>query len=269
MLQEQYCLTESNLKDFKDWFSKYVKSFYSSDPTIQKGLKLKEEHSLRVCKEILDIGRKLDLSPNYLRIAEAVALFHDTGRFEQFTRYQTFADRKSENHGELGVKVLKQEKVLEALEESVQELILKAILYHNRLAIPENENQTCLLFSKLIRDADKLDIYNLLSIYYCLDSSERSSAVELDLPDKPEISKEVLNGLYQGRVINMQHLRSVNDFKLLQMGWIYDINYQPTFQMIYERNYLRKIKNTLPSTKEIDDIYLRMISFLKEKSKKL
>lgn len=269
MLQEQYYLTESNLGDFNEWFYKYVKSFHSSDSTIQKGLELKEEHSLRVCKEILDIGSKLILSQNNLRIAEVVALFHDIGRFEQFTRYQTFADRKSENHGELGVKVLRQEKVLEVLGKDTQELILKAILYHNRLNIPKNEDQTCLFFSKLIRDADKLDIFNLLSAYYYLDSSEKSSAVELDLPDKPEISQEVLNGLHQGHVISMQYLKSVNDFKLLQMGWVYDINYQPTFKMIYERNYLQKIRNTLPRTEEIDNIYSKLTTFLKEKAEKL
>lgn len=265
MLQKEYFLTEANLDQFKEWFNKYVSSFHCRNQTIQKGLDLKEEHSLNVCKEILNIGRKLNLSQNNLRIAEAIALFHDIGRFEQFTRYQTFADKRSENHGELGVKVLEKEKVLDILEKDTQELILKAILYHNRLTIPENENQTCLFFSKLIRDADKLDIYDILSTYYYLDPSEKSSAVELDLPDIPEISQEVLNGLYHGHVISMQCLKSVNDFKLLQMGWIYDINYQPTLQMIYERNYLRKIKDTLPQRKEIDRIYSKLISYIKEK----
>lgn len=268
-LQEQYCLTESNLNGFKEWFFKYVKSFYSSDPIIQDGLELKEKHSLRVCGEILDIGSKLNLSQNNLRIAETVALFHDIGRFEQFSRYQTFADRKSENHGELGVKVLKQENVLGILEKDLQELILKAILYHNRLKIPENENSTCLFFSKLIRDADKLDIYNLVSAYYYLDNSEKkNSAIELDLPDKPEISEEVLSALRHGNVVSNRALKSMNDFKLLQMGWIYDINFQPTFQLIYKRNYLQKIRNALPPIEEMDNIYAKLTSYLKEKSAK-
>lgn len=198
-------------------------------------------------------------------IAEVMALFHDIGRFEQFIRYRTFVDKKSENHGELGVKILQQEKVLAVLEEDTRELILKAILYHNRLLIPENESPVCIYFSRLLRDADKLDIFNLFSTYYYLDNSEKSSAVELDLPDVPEISGKVLNSLRQGSMVGIQHLRSVNDFKLLQMGWIYDINYQPTFRMIYERGYLQKIKDTLPSTEEIDSIYSSLMAYLKEK----
>ncbi|MEN6376317.1 MAG: HD domain-containing protein [Smithella sp.] len=264
-MHKQYYLKKSDLHDLREWFSQYVKSFYCSDTIIQKALVLKQEHTLKVCKEILNIGRKLDLSQNNLMIAEVMALFHDIGRFEQFIHYRTFVDKKSENHGELGVKILQQQKVLAALEEDTRELILKAILYHNRLLIPEDESPICIYFSRLLRDADKLDIFDLFSTYYYLDSSEKSSAVELDLPDVPEISEKVLHSLRQGSMVGIQHLRSVNDFKLLQMGWIYDINYPPTLRMIYERGYLQKIKDTLPSTEEIDSIYSSLMSYLQEK----
>ena len=78
-----YNLSQGHLDEMKGWFFQYVKSCYSSNPVIQQPLKLKEDHSLRVCAAILDIGRKLSLSEKDLRIAEAMALFHDIGRFEQ------------------------------------------------------------------------------------------------------------------------------------------------------------------------------------------
>jgi len=154
--QNQYQVTESHLENLKQWFADYVKSFYSTDPVVQQTIQLKEKHSLRVCNEILNIGKKLILSGNDLRIAETMALFHDIGRFEQFTLYKTFVDKKSENHGELGVKVLQRKKTLADLNEDTQSLILKAISYHNRLSIPEDEIPVCIYFSKLLRDADKL-----------------------------------------------------------------------------------------------------------------
>jgi putative nucleotidyltransferase with HDIG domain len=263
--ENEYLLTESALNDLKEWFSRYVQSFYSSDPIIQQALELKEKHSLRVCNEILNIGKELDLSHNNLRLAEAMALFHDIGRFEQFTRYQTFVDKKSENHAELGVKVLQQEKALAALDDDTQELILKAISYHNRLSIPEDETHICTYFSKLLRDADKLDIFNLFVIYYNTDHSERNAAVGLDLPDTPEVSEEIMNNLIEGKMISMHQLRTLNDFKLLQMAWVYDVNCQPAFQIIYERDYLKKIRDTLPATERIDQIYSKLMSYLKEK----
>ena len=262
-LQKEHQVTESDLNNLKQWFSKYVHSFYCADPIVQEALLLKEEHSLCVCDEILNIGRGLDMTPDNLRLAEVMALFHDIGRFEQVTRYKTFVDGKSENHAEMGVKILKQEKTLRALDGDTQELILKAISYHNRLSVPEDESYTCIYFSKLLRDADKLDIFNIVSAYYVNDS-EKSAAVELDLPDTPTVSDKIIKSINEGKMIGMQQLQSLNDFKLLQMSWVHDINYQPTFQLIFERDYLQKIRNTLPATKEIDRIYSRLISYLKE-----
>lgn len=262
--QNEYQVAESDLDHLKQWFSRYVQSFYSADPVVQEGLVLKEKHSFRVCDEILNIGRKLDLSKNNLRLAEVMALFHDIGRFEQFARYKTFVDKKSENHGQLGVKVLERENALATLPADARELILKSIAYHNRLSVPEDESHICLYFSRLLRDADKLDIFHLVSTYYYAGGAERSAAIELDLPDTPEVSEEIMTCLSEGQLISMQHLRSLNDFKLLQMAWVYDVNYSPTFQMIYERDYLRKIRDTLPATEGIDRIYARLMSYLKE-----
>ena len=257
-------VAESDLANLKQWFSRYVQSFYSSDPSIQKVLVLKEKHSLRVCNEILNIGKKLDLSNNSLRIAEIMALFHDVGRFEQFTRHQTFVDRKSENHAELGVRVLQQEQALAALDADTRGLILKAISYHNRLSVPEDESHRCIYFSKLLRDADKVDILNLFSIYYHTGLEERSATVELDLPDTPDFSEAVLTSLQNRNMISMHQLQSLNDFKLLQMAWVYDINFPPALQMIYERDYLKKIRDTLPASEKIDQAYSRLVSYLTE-----
>ena len=247
-------VTENDLTTLKQWFGKYVHSFYSTDPIVQQAVKLKEDHSLRVCTEILGIGRKLALSVEDLRLAEVMALFHDIGRFEQVTRYQTFVDGKSENHALLGVKVLLEENTLSLLNEETRELILKAISYHNRMAVPEDEHPVCIYFSNLLRDADKLDIFNVFADYYCAPHQERNSAVELDLPDTPVISDDVLDGLQNGRMVKMQQLRSLNDFKILQMAWIYDINFRPTFQTIRERNYIGLIRNSMPPSEKIDRI---------------
>jgi len=264
--QNQYPFAESDLDHLKQWFSCYVRSFYSSDPIIQQALVLKEKHSFRVCQEILNIGKQLDMSDNNLRLAEAMALFHDIGRFEQFTRYRTFADSRSENHGKLGAKVLQREKALAVLGEEAQQLILKAVSYHNCLSVPKGESPICISFSKLLRDADKLDILNLFAAYYYADPTERSAAVELDLPDTPCVSEEILTSIQEGKTIGMHTLQSLNDFKLLQMAWIYDVNYQPTLKMIYERSYLKKIRDTLPQSEKIDQIYASLLSYLQRSS---
>jgi len=110
------------LDHLKQWFSRYVQSFYSADPVVQEGLVLKEKHSFRVCDEILNIGRKLDLSKNNLRLAEVMALFHDIGRFEQFAHHKTFVDKNQKTTDSWASKVLEHENALAALPADAREL---------------------------------------------------------------------------------------------------------------------------------------------------
>jgi len=94
---------QSILPRLKAWFEDYIRQFYSNDPIVQENMDLKAEHSRRVCEAIMDIGVSRDVSREDLCIAEASGLLHDIGRFEQYRRYRTFADYKSEDHAVLGV----------------------------------------------------------------------------------------------------------------------------------------------------------------------
>ncbi|MCD6197875.1 MAG: HD domain-containing protein [Deltaproteobacteria bacterium] len=248
-------MNEEIVEELENWFNNYVQKFKSGNPDWQPNIILKEEHTRRVCKEILGIGRKIGLSDDDLRLAKVVALFHDIGRFEQFARYQTFVDSKSVNHAVLGVKILKENRVLNMLDKSVRDLILRAILYHNRFALPKKETEKCLLFAKLLRDADKLDIWRVVTDYYRQKDGKRNAAIELDLPDTPGISSDVYKDLMDKKIVNFAHLKNLNDFKLLQIGWVYDINFVQTLQCVQERCYLEMIRDVLPKSEKIAEIF--------------
>ena len=69
-------------------------------------------------------------------------------------------------------------------------------------------------------------------------------------------------------MIRMQQLRSLNDFKLLQLAWVYDINFAPTLQTIDHRGYLAKIRGALPPSDAIDRAYAGLMDYLRKRSKK-
>ena len=254
------------VQDLRNWFFRYVETFKSEDNNWQRNIDLKKEHTKRVCIEILNIGQSLELSAQDLNLAEIVALFHDIGRFEQYVRYQTFVDLKSVNHAELGVKILQEHNVLGRLNASLQDIIMRIILYHNHAALPQEETETCLLFTKLLRDADKLDIWRLVTEYYHQKNSEKNDAIELGLPNTPGFSHYIYQDLMERRIVDFRHLKNLNDFKLLQIGWIYDVNFRPTFQYIKERGYLKIIRDALPQSKEIEEIFCAVLAYLDEKT---
>jgi len=254
MTKVKISIGKNDVQHLKNWFSNYVKTFKHGDKNFQENIALKEKHTRKVCKEILNIGEQLGLNNDELLLSEVIALFHDIGRFEQYARYNTFVDGKSENHAELGVKILKENKVLNRLDDSMQNLILRTISYHNRAALPEDETDTCLFFSRLLRDADKLDIWRVVTDYYNRGNGKRNGAIELGLPDTAGFSDEVYQDLMNKRIVDIKHLQNLNDFKLLQMGWVFDINFEPTFRYIQSRRYVEKIGEVLPKSDKIQKI---------------
>ena len=252
---------------FRSWFSDYVRGFYSGDfdSVNDKNIRLKEEHTLRVCENIVLIGKSLNLDKNRLYIAEAVALFHDVGRFKQFKEYKTFNDRNSKNHALLGVKILEETKVLSGLPEVEQNLILKAVEYHNLPKLPESESGDCLLFSMLIRDADKLDIWNVFIKNHEERDISPNPSIYLELPDVPEYSGSFIDDILNCRVSKNRDFKTFNDMKLFQLTWIFDINFPFTFLCIEKRNYLEKLISSLPSTDDIRMVHTHLKNYVNGK----
>jgi putative nucleotidyltransferase with HDIG domain len=249
-------MNPEDVQYFKNWFYLYVRSFHSKDPEFQKNIDLKEQHTKRVCKETFEIGRDLGLDDADLRVGEITALFHDVGRFEQYRQFRTFSDRLSVNHAEFGVNILKQERVLDRLPDPVKNLILKVIANHNRAQLPMEEDEKCLFFSRLLRDADKLDIWRVVTEYYQQkEAGGKNEAIELDLPDTPGISRKVFENMRRGMPVLFDDMQNLNDFKLLQAGWVYDVNFAPTLSRLKDRGYLKRLQRTLPDTGEIQSIF--------------
>ncbi|MDA3897224.1 MAG: HD domain-containing protein [Desulfobacteraceae bacterium] len=258
-------ITLRHVEDIKKWFYTYVQNFKHGNQATTENTILKEKHSIRVSSEILHIGHSLELNTDELHLAEITAFLHDIGRFEQYARYKTFADGKSVNHALLGVEILTKNKVLNAFEEPIKNLILRIISYHNRASLPDDETKTCLFFAKLLRDADKLDIFRVVTNYYRQKGSHRNEALELDLPDTPEFSDQIIKDLMNKQIVDIKHVKSLNDFKLLQVGWIFDINFDATFSAVRSRRYLDIIQEALPDSKKIQELFEIIQIYLTEK----
>jgi len=255
-------VSDDIMSDMKNWFASYINTFKFDNNELQQNIDIKREHTERVTEEIINIGKQIGLNDNELNLAEIIALFHDIGRFEQYKIYNTFSDHKSEDHAELGIKVLKKHNVLGILNKDLQKLIFCSIKYHNKPSLPPDETKICLFYSRLIRDADKLDIWKVVTDYYHTKNGKRNIALELELPDTPGISEEVYKALINKQIVDMIHVKNLNDIKLLQAGWIYDINFKPTFECIKNRRYIAMIRDVLPDSPEIDEIFDSIYSSL-------
>lgn len=242
----------TELARLKEWFSAYCRGFYTENEADNRNYSLKEIHTQHVCANMNLLTGSLDLSPSERITAEAIALFHDVGRFEQYRRYSTFMDAISENHAALGVRVLKEESVLAKVPEEERRSIYQAISLHNVFRLPSSVKGRDLLFTRLIRDADKLDIWRIFVEYYMQPEAERASAVGLGFPDGPGCSPEVLDCLERREMVNLSTLKSLNDFKLLQLSWVFDLNFPASFRLALERGHIDGLAMTLPADRNVE-----------------
>ncbi|MDA8422305.1 MAG: HD domain-containing protein [Nitrospiraceae bacterium] len=244
-------MDQKDLTTLKNWFAGYCLSFSMPGQEDQRNITIKKDHTYHVCLNALRIARDLNLGKRELLLAETIALLHDVGRFAQYQQYKTFDDGLSTNHAALGVKVLLEKAVLRELPDHEQKLILRAVTLHNVFTLPAELDAATRLFANLVRDADKLDIWRVLIEYYGQDQGSRATAVGLGLPDAPEYSPKVLASLRGGNMARKADLETLNDFKLLQLTWIYDLNFAGSVRMVVERGYIDKIVDTLPKNDEI------------------
>ncbi len=256
-------MEQKQLEKFRAWFDDYVTGFYGDDEYVNANLKLKEEHSRRTCEEMLYLARQLGLSGNQRRIAEVIALLHDIGRFEQFIRYRTYNDVRSVDHSLLGLEVLRQTKVLDGVERKEKQLVEKAIEYHGLRKLPGDLDGECLLFSKLLRDADKIDVLYVVTDYYRqYRNNPEEFTLELEFPDKPGYSSEVVEAIMNGQRIDYKKLQTLNDVKLLQLGWVYDVNFIATLKRIKKRRFLEMLLCFLPETGDIEGVREKIFEYV-------
>lgn len=239
---------------YKLWFDEYVNEFITEYPDLYENIEIKADHCRRVRKEISGISQNLKLNEEESILAEIIGLFHDVGRFKQYVTYQTFSDSKSQNHAELGVEVLKENNVLKDLSDENIEIVYKSILNHSRAEIIPDDNEKVIFYSKLIRDADKLDIWRLITEYYMVKEQKTNKTLELELPDNDEISDQVYDAILNNKIVLKESMKTLNDFKLLQIGWLFDLNFNYSIKRLEEKKYLDKIIDTLPKNQKVNQI---------------
>lgn len=260
-------MNHKQLETFKTWFVNFVAGFYGDDDFVNANIKMKEEHSRRVCDEMLYLADELSLTENQRLLAETIALFHDVGRFPQFLKYRTYNDPRSVNHCNLAVLVLTEHKLLDTLDPAEKQTILKAVEYHGVKQLPENLAGDTLLFSKMIRDADKIDIYHVITKSYIQHRDDPDNfKLEIELPDLPECSPEVIDAIITGRLIDYRNLRSWNDMKLCALGWVYDVNFIPTLKRIKQRRFLETIFDFLPDNPDIRKVREKIFSYVENRT---
>ena len=245
------------------WFDSYCASFATEDAERQRNFDLKELHTRNVCAAARLIAQ--GGGARRLLLAEVVALCHDLGRFPQYRDYGTFKDSDSINHAQLSAEILKESGLLDFLPPDERQSVVTAVRLHNVYRLPAGLPAEAADLLRVVRDADKVDIWRVFIEYFAAPEGERASAAALGFPDLPLCSPQVLATLGAGEMVRLSVLETLNDFKLLQLSWVYDINFQSTLRLIKERGVLEQLAATLPKEEAVLHVLARVQGYLESR----
>lgn len=215
----------------KNEFQNYINKFDKENSEIKR----KIDHSYRVMVKSEIIAKSLGLKEEEVQLAELIGLLHDVGRFVQRTKYKTQEEQKHVDHGDLGVEILKSDNYIRKFikTDKYDNVIYKAIKNHNKYEIEKNLSKEELEYSKIIRDADKLDImYQVFTIFW----KNREKEVE-----DGKISDEVYNEFLEKKMIDKKIRNTEIDNLVGFLSFIFDINYKKSLEYIKEEKYIEKI----------------------------
>ncbi len=219
----------------KSEFMKYVSNYDISNPNIDR----KIYHSLRVMEYCKNIAESLNLNKEQIDLAILIGLLHDIARFEQYRLHQTFSDYKSGfDHGNIGVEILeKDEFIRKFIEDPKYDNIIKiSIKNHNKFKIEDGLDDIALMYSKIIRDADKLDIfYEAIEMFW--NTNEDIKEIEAGV-----ISEEYLNYVRKEEpILRDGKKHSKLDAVIFVITLIFNLNFEYSFKYILENKVIDQI----------------------------
>lgn len=274
-------------EEAKKAFETYISHYDRTDGKIE----LKVVHTYRVNGLCEEIAKDLELSEEDVDLAWLVGLLHDIGRFEQIKDFGTFDDSVSVDHAKYGVKLLFPEAVakreelmksgMEAYEaeavlrknfpvskagkirefvsdSSLDQMIYDAINYHNVFRMPEDLDERTLLFCKIIRDADKIDILRV-NIDFPIETVYNATPEEVR---NGWISKEVKEAFYQKTCIKHSLKKTAIDRYVSHCSLTFELEFPVSFRIVKEQGYLDKLLAFRNDNQETNETIVQMTEFM-------
>lgn len=251
-----------DINEAKKAFKEYVKKYNPEDEKI----KLKISHIERVAQNSKRIAENLGLNQEDIELAELIGLLHDIGRFEQVRLYHTFVDKDSINHGEYGAKILFEEGLIRKFIETDEfdEIIRLSIINHNRDDIEEDLTERQLLHAKLIRDADRTDIF------YILITGEEKTIWETDNMNNEIVTNEIYREFIEDKHIKFKNMETSGDILVGHFAYIYGLYFKPALKIFKDKKYVDQLYNRFSFTnkdtaEKFKVIYEKAKQYIEEK----
>lgn len=233
-------------------YDAYVDTFRAADGRLPVMMQLKRTHTAFVVANAVEIADGEGFSPREREVALAAALLHDTGRYEQLRRYDTFRDSESVDHAVFSHAIIREKGWTD------DPAVLDAVLWHNRRDLPDVMEPLTAVAAQTVRDADKLDIFRVLEDQVAHTDWRKDARAFWNLAVAAPPNPLVVANVERGEAVDYQNIQSLSDFVLIQVGWMVSgLHYATARRLCAARGHLafrRDFLHQLSSDPAIDRV---------------
>ena len=226
-------------------FKEYVSNFDLNDIAIKR----KYDHTLRVKNNCQKLALSLNLNEEDTKLLILIGYLHDIGRFLQRKRYHSYIDSKTVEHADLGVNILFKDNLIRNFidDNRYDNIIYKAVKYHNKMNLNYELTSKEKLFCKAIRDADKLDIF-----YVATYDNNIKDFYILPYVEGAKLNPKVKEDFDSHRLVDIRNRKTAIDKLANILAFIYDLNLEESKKII-TKDTIDNVINTFIKTFNVKD----------------
>ncbi len=234
-------------------FSNYIKSNYDIN---DKLIEIKYEHSKRVANLMILIASKMNLSKREMLLAYFIGLFHDLGRFEQAVREHKF-DNSNFDHAAYSNKILFKDDFISNFDipHELYDVIKTAVYFHNKKDIPNDLEGSYELYTKLIRDADKIDIIRVMT--------ENFKQSFTSVP-----KNEIMDAYLNNQTIDTKLIENLSERVVLNLSFMKDLYFLESKEVLSKTGNKEKYLESVLVDTKLEEMFLFLVSQIDRKEKK-
>jgi hypothetical protein len=152
--------------------------------------------------------------------------------------------------------------ILSHLSVTDRQLILRAVALHNRPRLSATLGRDLNLLARLLRDADKIDIFNVMKDHY-LNPDSRHGFITYDLHDDGKIPRASAQALLETRQNDLSYVDTLNNMRVFQAGMVYDLNFPAAAAAILDLEVIPVLLDGIPPSDLITRLAQALLDHLK------
>ena len=94
---------------------------------------------------------------------------------------------------------------------------------------------------------------------------EAHPEITLDIDINGAPNPKAIEQIRNKEIVSYVNIKSLVDFGLTELSWVYDINYPQTLKRINDRKVFSLIAETLPNTPECNEIVAEITAFMQHR----